>query len=391
MVIVAGMSRGWPNSQDRLLWTDDEPPRPAVSFSATVRDPAFTTAADREKQHSRAERIRLLYVATTRAESRLAVSGHGYALNTSGKPKAGLWGTLLGSVIEDADAPDLVEYGKNLLEAAAGPAVDVPDEAEWSERSREISARSAERAGWSATRIVHPDATGVSGDTGDDAPEDAAREPRPLPEQLAAALRDRFGPTPTRPDELPPAPRGTPLASGPDVGTAVHYLAEHTDLSQLLGPSADPVSAVEDWERWAADQLIALGLGGGLRGSRNPEAVAEMVAVARTALTSEPVRRAATRSHWAELPVAGPLSTADGTTVAVDGVVDLVVEEADGSVSIIDYKTDVAVTTDTVDEYLLQLCAYAELLHGSTGRSVSRIELVFCRGARPTMVARDLG
>ena len=171
----------------------------------------------------------------------------------------------------------------------------------------------------------------------------------------------------------------------------MHHLAEHTDLSRLLGPTADPDSAMADWDRWAADQLVALGLGGGLQGSRNPEAVAEMVAVARTALTSEPVRRAASRTHWAELPAAGTLSTAGGATVAVDGVVDLVVQEDDGSLSIVDYKTDVAVTTDTVDEYLLQLCAYAELLGDSTGRSVSRIELVFCRGARPTVVARDLG
>lgn len=391
MVIVAGMSRGWPTSRDRLLWTDDEPPRPAVSFSATVRDPAFTAAAEREKQHALAERIRLLYVATTRAESRLAVSGHGYALTKSGKPRAGLWGTLLGSVIEDADAPDLVEYGENLLDAAAVPDVDVPDEAEWARRSQQIAARSAERAGWSATRIVHPEVADGSAAAGADQRRDEAAEPRPLPERLAAALRDRFRPAPTRSDELPPAPRGTPLASGPDVGTAVHHLAEHTDLTRLHGPTADPVSAVAEWERWAADQLIALGLGGGLRGSRNPEAVAEMVSVARTALTSEPVRRAATRTHWAELPVAGPLATADGTTVAVDGVVDLVMEEADGSLTIIDYKTDVAVTTDTVDEYLLQLCAYAELLGGPTGRPVGRIELVFCRGARPTVVARDLG
>ncbi|UVE94134.1 exodeoxyribonuclease V subunit beta [Dietzia sp. B32] len=391
MVIVAGMSRGWPTNQGRLLWTDDQPALPAVSFSAAVRDPAFTTAADLEKQHARAERIRLLYVATTRAESRLAVSGHGYILNKSGKPKADVWGALLGSVVEDADAPPLIDYGENLLEPAPAPAVDVPEESAWTERSRQISARSAERAGWSATRIVHPDAAAGPVGTDDDARDDEAREPRPLPELLASALRDRFGPAPTRPEELPPAPRGTPLASGPDVGTAVHHLAEHTDLSRLLGPTADPVSAIADWERWAADQLVALGSGGGLRGSRNPEAVAEMVSVARTALTSEPVRRAAARTHWAELPVAGPLSTADGTTVAVDGVVDLVMEEADGSLTIIDYKTDVAVTVGTVDEYLLQLCAYAELLGGSVGRSVGRIELVFCRGARPTVVARDLG
>ncbi|MBB1021407.1 UvrD-helicase domain-containing protein [Dietzia sp. E1] len=384
MVIVAGMSRGWPNSNERLLWTEDDPPRPAVSFSAAVRDPAFDSAAGLEKLHARAERIRLLYVATTRAESRLAVSGQ-YAATQKGKPRSDVWASLLGSVIEEPDAPALVEYGENLLEAAAAPEVDVPDEAGWTERTRQIAARSAERAGWSATRIVHPDAVDAT-----PVDEDVERQPS-LPQQLAAALRERFAPAPARPEELPPRPRYTPIASGPDVGTAVHHLAEHTDLGRLLGPAADPDSAMADWDRWAADQLVALGLGGGLQGSRNPEAVAEMVSVARTALTSEPVRRAASRTHWAELPAAGALSTADGARVAVDGVVDLVVQEDDGSLSIIDYKTDVAVTTGTVDEYLLQLCAYADLLGGSTGRAVSRIELVFCRGTRPTVVARDLG
>ena len=384
MVILAGMSRKWPDDRSRLLWTHDDPPRPAASFSKVVRDPAFSRAAAREAEHSLAERIRLLYVATTRAESRLAVSGHGYVLTQKKTPRK-LWGSLLGSAVEEPDAPPLVAFGENLLESAAAPAVDVPDDAEWARRSREISERSAERAGWSATRIVHPDA---EADTSDDEAEGARTSS--LPRRLAAALRERFAPAPTRPEELPPAPRTTPVAAGPDVGTAVHHLAEHTDLSRLLGPTADPDSAMADWERWAADQLAGLGLAGDLRGSRNPEAVAEMVAVARTALTSAPVRRAASRTHWAELPVAGALSTAEGTAVAVDGVVDLVVQEDDGSLSIVDYKTDVAVTTETVDEYLLQLCAYAELLANSTGMTVSRIELVFCRGPRPTIVAREL-
>jgi len=115
-----------------------------------------------------------------------------------------------------------------------------------------------------------------------------------------------------------------------------------------------------------------------------------MVSVARTALTAEPVRRASGLRYWAELPVAGPLTTADGVTVAVDGVVDLVVEEPDGTWSIIDYKTDVSATVATVDEYLLQLCAYAELLETTTGRALSTIALVFCRGPRATVVTRTL-
>ncbi|HMT48689.1 MAG TPA: PD-(D/E)XK nuclease family protein, partial [Dietzia sp.] len=263
---------------------------------------------------------------------------------------------------------------ENLLDPAVAPPVVVPEESGWLRRSRAITSLSAERAGWSATRIVHPDP--------------AVRPP--LPERLAVALRDRVAPTPARAEELPPAPRSVPLASGPDVGTAVHHLAQHTDLARLLDPTADPASALADWEKWAAGQLTALSLGGGLNGTPTPEAVAEMVSVARTALTSEPVRRAAGRPRWTELPIAGPLSAADGETVAVDGVVDLVVEEPDGSLSVIDYKTDVGVTTGTVDEYLLQLCAYADLLGTATGRTVSRIELVFCRGGRATVVTRDL-
>ena len=380
MVVLAGMSRGWPNSDDKLLWTDSgDAPAPAVSLSKSVRDPAFEAAADREKEHAHAERIRLLYVATTRAETRLAVSGHGFVRKKS-KPHdpRKLWGSLLGSVMEDADAPPLVDYGPDLLEATAAPAVDVPDAHDWEERSEAVTARSREKAGWSATRIVHPE----------DTPVDSAEATDALPARLAAALRNRFAPDPAREDELPPLPRSRPVAAGTDVGTAVHHLAEHTNLAALAARGGAPG---EDWDRWAAGQLSALGLGGDLTDAREPGAVAEMVAVARTALTSPPVLRAGGLPHRAELPLAGVLTTADGTGVAVDGVVDLVVDEPDGTLSVIDYKTDVGVTTATVDEHLLQLCAYADLLRSTTGREVSRIELVFCRGERATIVARDLG
>ncbi len=379
MVVLAGMSRGWPHSRDRLLWTESTngSAAPAVSFSKIVRDPAFAGAAEREDQHSLAERVRLLYVATTRAESRLAVSGYGYVLTKAKndpKPKK-LWGSLLGTAASTPDAPPLVDYGPGLLAAAASPVVDVPAADDWAARSRQVSERSAERAGWSATRIVHPDTSPPTTTVTTEVEPDASEVP--LPDRLAAALRERLALAPAREDELPPAPRTTPVASGPDVGTAVHHLAEHSDLSRE--PDAD-------WERWAADQLTALGLGG----TGAAEAVAEMVAVARAALESAPARRAGGLPHWSELPLAGSLSTTDGAKVAVDGVADLVVDEPDGTLSIVDYKTDVGVTTRTVDEYLLQLCAYAELLYSATGRRVSRVELVFCRGGQPTVVARTL-
>src|SRR5699024_7162607 len=207
-----------------------------------------------------AERIRLLYVATTRAESRLAVSGHGYALSKASKPKPlSLWGSLFGSVVEEPDAPELVAYGQDMLQSAPVPAVEVPDAHEWAKRSRIVSEGSAERAGWSATRIVHPaepagdDAQGAHGVQGAaaDAPQDGAAPP--LPEQRAAVLRERSNPEPAHAEDLPAPPRSSPVAAGPDVGTAVHHLAEHSDLRGLHDPDTDTAAALADWQGWAED------------------------------------------------------------------------------------------------------------------------------------------
>src|SRR5699024_5521678 len=147
MVVLAGMSRGWPNSDDKLLWTDSgDAPAPAVSLSKSVRDPAFEAAADREKEHAHAERIRLLYVATTRAETRLAVSGHG-VVRTERKPLAPREprGPLRGAGVSAAAAPSLGDYAADLLEATAAAAVVVPDAHDWEERREAFPARSREK------------------------------------------------------------------------------------------------------------------------------------------------------------------------------------------------------------------------------------------------------
>src|SRR5699024_2919560 len=66
MVVVAGMSGGFVPQPAPVLWDGR---RPEVAVSKNARSAGYAEAAEHEKAHQRAERIRLLYVACTRAES----------------------------------------------------------------------------------------------------------------------------------------------------------------------------------------------------------------------------------------------------------------------------------------------------------------------------------
>ena len=85
-----------------------------------------------------------------------------------------------------------------------------------------------------------------------------------------------------------------------------------------------------------------------------------------SALASDLVKRAAARHHWREIYVGAPRP--DGTLV--EGIIDLLYREDDGSLVVVDYKTDV-VTSDTLDAkvafYRPQLEAYREMLATTVG------------------------
>ncbi|WP_256978021.1 PD-(D/E)XK nuclease family protein [Rhodococcus sp. 14-2470-1a] len=63
----------------------------------------------------------------------------------------------------------------------------------------------------------------------------------------------------------------------------------------------------------------------------------------------------------------------------VEGIADLVYREDDGDLVIVDYKTDVGVTGETLEAYWTQLSVYADLLARATGEQVSVVNLVFAR------------
>ena len=122
--------------------------------------------------------------------------------------------------------------------------------------------------------------------------------------------------------------------------------------------------------------MVDLSTGAGLEAAVSAQCLTEGVleyadvvtALVRSALASEVVKRAAAREHWRESYV-GTLQP-DGTVL--EGFVDLIYREDDGTLVIVDYKTD-AIPASALDArvayYAPQLQSYAAMLP-NTGRPV---------------------
>ena len=336
MVVVAGMSGGFRTLPESLLWDASGTLQACVSKSVTSK--GYKPAADAEKVHAEAEKKRLLYVACTRAESHLAVSGY--------TGKGASWGATLAPALDGLPnrVPELIEPVRrddDPIEQFERQPWD-----EWTAETAAIEVSSALRASYSATRIVH----------GDDAAEVA----------LLERYREAGLLTVTAGERVSPGIGG--VDSGASLGTALHGVLEQTELGAVLD---------ETFEAVARQAAAAVGI----------VDVDHFVALARSALESEPVHRAAVGEHWKEMQLAG--LGPDGTTV-VEGIADLVYRDPDGGLVIADYKTDVGVAAHTLEAYWAQLAIYADLLRKATGERVVRLELVFCRVGAAAVIARSV-
>jgi ATP-dependent exoDNAse (exonuclease V) beta subunit len=147
--------------------------------------------------------------------------------------------------------------------------------------------------------------------------------------------------------ELPPWSKGR---YGSAIGRAVHAVLQVIDLA--TGDGLDQAVAA---------QSVVEGLVG------NEDLIRSLV---QSALDSEVVKRAAASQHWRETYV-GTVRD-DGTTL--EGYVDLIYRENDGSLTVVDYKTDAvpaAAIASRVAYYKPQMDAYRECLTASTGGEVS--------------------
>ena len=342
IVILSGTSSR-PRSLDaNLIW-------PAsggfgVRFSRSLSTRTFTEHKAQEEQMEEAERVRLLYVALTRARDHLVVSAHRVARSDKSTAKLSMADAV---VLNAAEIPE-VEWQANPLPAEE---TAVPIEASYSdwqaERESVLAAaqKPAAVSGSAVGRIAAGDSLELAGPDPKDNPNDHNADDQQTPRRTG---------------------RG-----GTQIGRAVHGVLQTVDLStdaESLGAAVDTQARYEGVSR----------------------AKTTIRALAKSALESNTVRAAATHQHWKELFVAVPV---EGTVV--EGYIDLLYRGPDGLV-VVDYKTDDihddSAFQDKIDRYGRQVAAYALAVEQAVGEPVTRCVLVFARagyGAEEVAFAGD--
>ena len=379
ITILSGMTTkpGGRRTGVSVLWDESGPPE--VSLRKGVATANHDPRADIEVEMDEHEKMRLLYVATTRARDHLLVSCHHKAFDAKKRPDTygariwtffqehpELWRSLDGGTMDTDSDRAVIEPAAPFEERPDGqlafltsepePA-PAPDPTAPSTASPMVGSPVAEDAGraeWIARRsgLLDPQrvprvisATAVARQALE-APDDES-----VDEDDDGAERPEGGAVPHR-------RRGR---AGTAIGRAVHATLQVLDL-------ADP----KDLELQVRRQCDVESI---------PEHEATVAALVRSALEAPAVRAAAEHRHHKELFVSVPL----GERV-IEGYVDLLVETPDGLV-VIDYKTDTVAGPAAIEEklatYELQGAAYAAALEEVTGMSVVDCQFVFCsaRGA----------
>ena len=342
VTIVSGMTTkasGRPRSVQLLFPHDDD--TYAVRVSSRVTTEEFERYAPIDEQMDFHEKLRLLYVAMTRARDHLVVSVHRPAKTPADDRTKWTHAELVWHAVAEqpgwesfaAGADDLrplVRADVDAVLAAAPPPWD-----DWvlaRDRARTASAR---RRVQSATALAREaEASRI---------ESSRVETPAVDPGLAKGPRDL---------ELPPWNKGR---YGTALGRAVHAVLQTVDLGTGVG--LDDAAAAQA----AAEGII---------GKEH-----EVAARARVALSTRVVQEAVAHGFRREMYVATPV---DGVTL--EGYVDLVYRRPDGLV-VVDYKTD-AWSDDTdldtkVARYRLQGAAYAVALEQATGESVAECVFVF--------------
>lgn len=282
-----------------------------------------------DEQMSHHERLRLLYVACTRARDHLVVSVHRLPRRTPQQDPARMSNAeLVLAALErsGAEYDTLSAAGddpRDRLSIAAQPPPALAAEADWARERAAALASSGRPRTVSATAVAESAAAGDPG--------------------LDKRARDL---------DLPPWQKGR---YGNAVGRAVHGVLQTVDLS-----TGDGIAAA------AAAQAAAEGV---------VEHEAAILALAGHALGADCVVEAAASEHWRETYVAVPVGES-----TLEGYIDLLYRTAAGLV-VVDYKTaggaDTAEIDARVQRYRLQGGSYALAVARATGEAVARCVFVF--------------
>jgi ATP-dependent exoDNAse (exonuclease V) beta subunit len=320
---------------------------PEVKFGSKGSTVDYESLAPADEQMEQAERVRLLYVAATRAKDRLLVCAHHKATKSPPKPGKEALGLLLHRH-QPEDRPDLVgEWVPSglhgITEPPAPPAILRPDEPE-------VVRAAVERAGFEAARaaLVAPDRAVWSATAVAKAAAGADEAARVVDTDVTPEGES---------DEPTHGRRGR---AGTAVGRAVHGTLQLVDLQTLEGLDGIARSQAE------AEGIDAM--------------LPTVAGLARAAAGAPVIRDLISRPHWREMYVAAPV---DG--VMVEGYVDLLADDGTGGLVVLDYKTDSVSSEAQVAErtarYRLQAATYALALEEVTGRPVTRAVFLFLSGA----------
>ncbi len=283
-----------------------------------------------DEQMALDERIRLLYVACTRASDHLVVSLHRRARKkapeASKRTNAELLVDGMGAVVDALpDAPGRGTVYTGRIPPAATPIVDL---AAWTAEHAAAVARAARPSAVAATALTDEGGPDPESDAG------AGLLKRPPDLDLPPWLKGRYGTA---------------------VGRAVHGVLQTIDLA--TGDGAAAAVAAQCEAEAVPDRA---------------DVVAELVA---HALAAPSVREASTRPHWREVYACAPVGDR-----LLEGYVDLLYRRDDGLV-VLDYKTaatnDAAELGRRVEGYRLQGASYALTIEATTAEPVVGVVFLF--------------
>ena len=372
MVVLSGMTSAPMYGKGvRLFWPPDGY---AVSLSKDLQTGDFQDQLPLDEQMSSFERLRLMYVAATRARDHLVVS-----LHRSGETKTNARLLAGADAATAARAVPLPEGGTSSAPAQlASEVLPPPDFDAWLARVQRSAEASRHQPAFSASGLegTDPDAdkwlpnveVDVSAVSKTDAVVDADADvdTRNVASGDAVSGDVASGEAASgeaasgvakggRDVELPAWSKGR---YGSAIGRAVHGVLQVVDLASGDGLE-DAVAA----------QCVAEGV---------VEFAGLVTLLVQSALDSDVVKRAAAREHWRESYVG--MVQKNGT--GLEGFVDLIYREDDGSLVIVDYKTDDApdaALTSRVAYYAPQLNAYRTIVETASEGPTAAPMLVFAR------------
>jgi ATP-dependent exoDNAse (exonuclease V) beta subunit len=323
-----------------------------LKVGSRVKTEEFERFEPIDEQMGFHEKLRLLYVAATRARDHLVVSVHRKDRALPADEHRRTHAELVWNAVEDAPKlwSELDVAPGSTATATPAPLAEILPIDEWrARRDAALAAASVQRV-VAATTVARDAARAAA--TAAAAPSDA-RDPGLAKEPVDL--------------ELPPWNKGR---YGTAIGRAVHGTLQTVDL----------VGGV-DLEATARAQAAAEAV---------DDHVDVVAALARAALDSDVVAEAvAGAQYWRETYVATPiLDGATGSSRILEGYVDLVYRTADGLV-VVDYKTDRWDDDEQLaaklERYRLQGASYALAVERAAGEPVRRCVFLFLEPGRATV------